>query len=152
MSVPTNTTGQAAAAASPRQEAVMGKAIPTQHPAVVLRSHFRHLRALLAVAMIAIVGLTVALVIIATDENQLSTSASSAPSVSAPDSAGIRYDGGPEEGTRGTVAPGPAAGVRYDGGPEEGSRGALTSGAPANAAPGIRYDGGPEEGTVGLGR
>jgi hypothetical protein len=35
----------------------MGKAIPTQHPAVVLRSSFNLLRALLAVAMIAIVGL-----------------------------------------------------------------------------------------------
>ena len=31
----------------------MGKAIPAQHPAVVLRSHYRHLRALLAIAMIA---------------------------------------------------------------------------------------------------
>jgi hypothetical protein len=31
----------------------MGKAIPTQHPAVVLRSHYLQLRALLAVALIA---------------------------------------------------------------------------------------------------
>ena len=42
-------------------------------------------------------------------------------------SPGTRYDGGPEEGTRGAV---PDAGTyaspatRYDGGPEEGSRGA----------------------------
>ena len=38
----------------------MGKAIPAQHPAVVLRSHYRQLRALLAIAMIAVVGLTAA--------------------------------------------------------------------------------------------
>jgi hypothetical protein len=50
-------------AAAPRQEAVMGKTIPAQHPAVVLRSHYRQLRALLAVAMIAVVGLTAAVVI-----------------------------------------------------------------------------------------
>jgi hypothetical protein len=41
----------------------MGKTIPAQHPAVVLRSHYRQLRALLAVAMIAVVGLTAAVVI-----------------------------------------------------------------------------------------
>src|ERR687895_210097 len=34
-------------------------------------------------------------------------------------------------------------GTRYDGGPEEGTRGGITSQAP----PGTRYDGGPEEGT-----
>ena len=43
----------------------MGQAIPTQHPAVVLRSHYTHLRILLAIAMIAVIGLTVALVILA---------------------------------------------------------------------------------------
>jgi hypothetical protein len=65
--------------------------------------------------------------------------------------AGIRYDGGPEEGTRGAVAA-RQPGVRYDGGPEEGSRGALSSDAPSNASPGTRYDGGPEEGSRGSGR
>ena len=59
----------------------MGQAIPTQHPAVVLRSHYRQLRALLAIAMIAVVGLTAAVVILAEDE---ATSASSATQVSAP--------------------------------------------------------------------
>jgi hypothetical protein len=41
-----------------------GQAIPTHHPAVVLRSHYR-LRALLAIAMVAVVGLTCAVVILA---------------------------------------------------------------------------------------
>jgi hypothetical protein len=130
----------------------MGKAIPAQHPAVVLRSHFTHLRALLAVAMIAVVGLSAAVVILATDDDQRSISASPAATVSAPGPDGIRYDGGPEEGTTGIVPAGPAEGLRYDGGPEEGSSGALSSSAPASEVPGIRYDGGPEEGTTGAGR
>jgi hypothetical protein len=48
----------------------MGKAIPTQHPAVVLRSNYRQLRALLAIAMTAVVGLTAALVILATNDDR----------------------------------------------------------------------------------
>src|SRR5918999_1293941 len=100
----------------------MGKAIPAQHPAVVLRSQYSHLRALLAIAMIAVVGLSAAVVILATDDDR-DTSAGSATQVSAPAPTGnTRYDGGPEEGTRGVVAA-RQPGTRYDGGPEEGSRG-----------------------------
>ena len=160
----------------------MGKAIPTQHPAVVLRSHYRQLRALLAVAMIAVVGLTAAVVILATNDDR-DTSAGSATQVSAPGPAEhpLRRPRGRHPRRR----PGPAAerplrrrprggncrahralgagavltpirstsppGVRYDGGPEEGTRGALPSDAPSNAVPGTRYDGGPEEGSRGTG-
>jgi hypothetical protein len=76
----------------------MGKAIPAQHPAVVLRSRYRQLRALLAVAMIAVVGLSAAVVILATDEAR-PTSASLASRVGAPAQAmpAQRVDGGPEE-------------------------------------------------------
>ena len=49
----------------------MGQTLPSQHPAVVLRSHFNAVRALLAVALIAVVGLTVAVVILASDEEPL---------------------------------------------------------------------------------
>ena len=105
----------------------MSKAIPMQHPAVVLRSHYRQLRALLAVAMIAVVGLAAAVVTLATNDHR--------------DSAN-----GP---TTHLSAPGPAGSTRYDGGPEEGTRGALSPGAPSNAVPGTRYDGGPEEGSRG---
>jgi hypothetical protein len=143
----------------------MGQAIPNQHPAVVLRSHFNQLRALLAVSMIAVVGLTAAVVILATDDNA-GTSAGTATQVSSPSPAGtIRYDGGPEEGTRGIV-PARQPAVRYDGGPDEGSRG-LVSAQPRvtqhQAFPGLareatgaqpdgrRYDGGPEEGSRGSG-
>jgi hypothetical protein len=47
----------------------MNQAIPTQHPAVVLRSHYLHLRTLLAIATIAIVGLTIAVVVLAATSN-----------------------------------------------------------------------------------
>ncbi len=133
----------------------MGKAIPTQHPAVVLRSHYVQLRALLATAMIAVLGLTAAVVILATDDDR-ATSAGSVTQVTAPSAAGSsRYDGGPDEGTRGII-PAPQPGVRYDGGPEEGTaaltqRSAVATVDPNSikSSPGVRYDGGPEEGTRG---
>jgi hypothetical protein len=133
----------------------MGRAIPQEHPAVVLRSHYKLLRALLAVAMIAVVGLSAAVVILAIDEDR-ETSAGSATQVSTRSPAGTtRYDGGPEEGTRGVVAA-RQPGVRFDGGPEEGSAALTQRSAPATfdpnsikSAPGVRYDGGPEEGTRG---
>ena len=122
----------------------MANAIPARHPAVVLRSHYRQLRALLAIAMIAVVGLTAAVVILATNDDH-DTDASSATQVIAPTPTGsTRYDGGPEEGSRGVV-PAQPPGTRYDGGPEEGSRGVV----PAQP-PGTRYDGGPEEGSRGV--
>ena len=125
----------------------MGQAIPRQHPAVALRSHFNALRAMLAVAMIAIVGLSAAVVILATDDDR-DQSTGSATQASTPSPSGTtRYDGGPEEGTRGGVQA-LRPGVRFDGGPEEGTRGVLSSPARANAVPAQRYDGGPEEGTA----
>ena len=103
----------------------MGQAIPTQHPAVVLRSHYTHLRILLAVAMTAVIGLSIAVAILAggpgtsaTPAADRSESARTVLVVPAP--TGQRYDGGPDEGTRGIVA---LPSTRYDGGPDEGSRG-----------------------------
>jgi hypothetical protein len=80
----------------------VSQTVPAQHPAVVLRSHYRHLRALLAIAMIAVVGLTVTVVILATDDrasSARSASPASAP-IETPDgprylhAPGQRYDGG----------------------------------------------------------
>jgi hypothetical protein len=51
---PHRTSRAAAEAATRRQEAVMGKALASQYPAVVLRSHYTAVRALLAVAMDAV--------------------------------------------------------------------------------------------------
>jgi hypothetical protein len=131
--------------------------IAPQHPAVVLRSHYVHLRVLLAVAMIAVVGLTVAVVVLAINDDGRTGLSAAAP-VSAPAQAapGVRYDGGPEEGSSGirtsnSFATSPPAGVRYDGGPEEGSSGIRTSNTVTSTPAGSRYDGGPEEGTRGLG-
>jgi hypothetical protein len=109
----------------------MGEAIPRQQPAVVLRSHFNQLRALLAVALIAVAGLTAAVVILANDSDEVAGTSSAAkpigsinygdskyvnPSTGYPTVPlsqlehplqnridGTRYDGGPEEGTRGAV-------------------------------------------------
>jgi hypothetical protein len=59
--------------------------VSTQHPAVVLRSHYLHLRALLAIAAIAVVCLSVAVVVLATDDGPSSGSTRSATPASAPD-------------------------------------------------------------------
>jgi hypothetical protein len=57
----------------------MGQAIPEQHPAVVLRSHDRLVRALLAIAAIAVVALTVAVVILAGDGNEAGGTSAAKP-------------------------------------------------------------------------
>jgi len=122
----------------------MSHTITPQHPAVVLRSAYTQLRTLLLIAMVAVVGLSTAVVILATgDDNsgsQLTAnqqravtafgSLSAAQLDAALRSAGsVRYDGGPDEGTRGPQSYAvpdvqkPVDGSRYDGGPEEGTRG-----------------------------
>jgi hypothetical protein len=65
---------------------------------------------------------------------------------------GTRFDGGPDEGTRGefgTPRVLAAPGTRFDGGPDEGTRGEF--GTPRTLPPGTRFDGGPDEGTRGAG-
>ena len=59
----------------------MSNAVTAQHPAVVLRSTYQHLRALLAIAAVAVVSLTVAVVVLAIN-NGGSTTASPATRVS----------------------------------------------------------------------
>ena len=85
----------------------MGKAVPEQHPAVVLRSHYNHLRALLIAALIAVLGLAGAVVIVANDDDTVvstSTPAIENGATGVPDTA-PRYDGGPNEGSA-DIAPG----------------------------------------------
>jgi hypothetical protein len=108
------------------QEAVMGQPIPAQHPSVVLRSHFKLVKALLAIAMVAVLALTAAVVILANDDDQLDKTSRATPAVIPQPQTlpGTRFDGGPEEGTRGVIAqPKAPAGTRFDGGPDEGTRG-----------------------------
>ena len=72
----------------------MGKAIPGQHPAVVLHSHYALVRALLAIATIAVVALTITVVVLANDGNGASGTSSAKPSHS------INYGGfNPTTGT-----------------------------------------------------
>jgi hypothetical protein len=100
----------------------MSDTISQQHPAVVLRSHYVHVRTLLVIAMVAIVALAATVVVLATRADSPSAVSTAAP-ISAPVSHGTiyhgttRYDGGPEEGTRGPDAHTLPSGNRYDGGP-----------------------------------
>jgi hypothetical protein len=132
----------------------MGKAIPSQQPAVVLRSQFNQLRALLAIVLVAGVGLTIAVVILASDSGDVSSTSSAKPIESInyggsryvnPSTGypsvplqqlerslqnsvgGTRYDGGPEEGTRG-IAPAPEPDDRSEG---DWAHGPLPPAAPA---------------------
>jgi hypothetical protein len=115
----------------------MGKAIPQQHPAVVLRSHYRAVRALLVVAMVAIVGLSGAVVIVANDDDAAST----------PNTA-LQYQESPATHAhpKGNLAVQQPTGSRYDGGPDEGTRGPFANQGPApaqdesQAHPGFRTD------------
>jgi hypothetical protein len=105
----------------PHQEATMGQAIPNQHPAVVLRSHYRQLRALLAIALVVVIGLTVAVVILATDDDQAGT----APQAAA---LGQLHYGGFNPST-GRPVTGSA------GGPEESAVAAAVGTAPSSSGP-----------------
>jgi hypothetical protein len=124
----------------------MGKAVASQHPAVVLRSHYTLVRALLAAAIVAVVGLTVAVVILATDEDELS-SATSRPIES------ISYGGFNPATGRPESAPLPQ---RESQGPsgttlerELQKFGLTPEQAVKEALPGVNRWGGPEEGTRG---
>jgi hypothetical protein len=103
----------------------MSQPISAQHPAVVLRSQYRHVRALLAVTLVAVLALAAAVVILATNNSHSGGSASTARThLSVPAGASTaRYDGGPEEGSSGPTAVPSSPTVRYDGGPEEGAAG-----------------------------
>ena len=100
--------------------------ISTQQPPVVLRSTYVQLRALLAAALVALVGMTGAVVLLATDHDAVSTASL----------------------TR-SVPAAPAAEFRLP------SHARIHGGAPVpnlsdvRGAPGTRYDGGPDEGTSG---
>jgi hypothetical protein len=94
----------------------MSHQISQQHPAVVLRSHYVHMRALLAIAMIAIVGLTITVVLLATRENSTASASSSTPVIPSGVASGTSAEGGPID-----------PGYGYGGHPERGYRGALAT-------------------------
>jgi hypothetical protein len=57
----------------------MEQAIPGQDPAVVLRSHYTVVRALLAIATLAVVALTIAAVLLATENDGAGGTSSTRP-------------------------------------------------------------------------
>ncbi len=77
----------------------------------------------IAAAVLVVVAIAVAVVLLVSDDGDSGSPAVAAPASSLSTPAGIRYDGGPEEGTRGPAAATPNFDTRYDGGPEEGTRG-----------------------------
>ena len=128
------------------QEAVMGQVIPRQHPAVVLRSQYKAVLAMLGVALVAVVALATTLVIVANDDE---TTISAQPNTHQQQilPPGTRFDGGPDEGTRGIQAAPPAElapGTRFDGGPDEGTRGPQSYWESSN--PRSSYEPTPNEG------
>jgi len=102
----------------------MGQVIPRQHPAVVLKSHYKAVRALLAAALLAIVALAAAVVILAGNDDTKVSAPVHARATQQILPQGTRFDGGPDEGTRGiSTAAAVPPGTRFDGGPDEGTRG-----------------------------
>ena len=102
----------------------MGQPIPAQHPSVVLRSHFNLVRTLLVIAIAAVVALAAVVVILANDEDQVSGGTASARPIES-----INYGGFNSATGRPAAAPvvqqqAQTPGTRYDGGPDEGTRGA----------------------------
>jgi len=92
--------------------------------------------ALLAVSIFT--ALLVALILVlAGDDSPTSGTEESAPQATHQPSA--------PQSSAASVSPNLRPGTRYDGGPEEGTRGPLTE----PASPTSRHDGGPEEGTRG---
>jgi hypothetical protein len=141
----------------------MGHPIPKQHPAVVLRAHYNAVRALLAVALVAVIALAATVVILANDDETANIAPRSAqlqpealnyggfnPATGRPATVqqetlppGTRFDGGPDEGTRGIQAQPVAPGTRFDGGPDEGTRGPQSY--PQSASPLSTYEA-PDQG------
>ena len=123
----------------------MGQVIPRQHPSVVLKSHYKAVRALLAAALIAIVALAAAVVILANDDDAKVSSQPQAQQQNLPN--GTRFDGGPDEGTRGiSTGAAPTPGTRFDGGPDEGTRGPQAQSYWQQANPRTSYQPAPDEG------
>jgi hypothetical protein len=137
-----------------------------------LRRDQRRAKTIALAAVTAFTAMLVAL-LLALDGGNAPTTDDNRPAVQAKDSSipqsrepGVRFDGGPEEGTvdvsssqllvtQNRAFPGLASvanaaqadGRPFDGGPEEGTRGVLST----EAEPSTRYDGGPEEGSRGPG-
>jgi hypothetical protein len=66
----------------------MSQSVSEQHPAVVLRSHYNHVRALLVAATVAVVVLAITVAILAVDSNDGGSSAPRAQQAQPPTATG----------------------------------------------------------------
>jgi hypothetical protein len=127
----------------------MGEAIARQHPAVVLRSQFNQLRALLAVALIAVAGLTVAVVILANDSDEASSTSAAKP-LGSINYGNSRYLNPSTDGGSRYLNPSTDGGSNYlnpsTGDPTVPFR--QLDHPPQSRIDGARYDGGPNEGSA----
>jgi hypothetical protein len=135
----------------------MGQTIPRQHPAVVLRSHYRHLQALVAVAMLAIAALAVTVVLLATDSDDVAGATSQSVGAARVESTGaqmaarraaVHGTATPEHLTLGVKTWPSAVQSDSNAAPVQASKAAGTVRIRPWAP---RYDGGPDEGTRGAG-
>jgi hypothetical protein len=101
----------------------MDQALPGQSPAVVLRSRYTLVRALLGIASVAVVALTVAVVVLANDESDAGGSSSASPTHS------INYGGFSPNSGRPESAPQPRGRSRRP------SRAPTIQGPPSEEAP-----------------
>jgi hypothetical protein len=132
-------------------EAIMSTSIPKQHPSVVLRSQYDHMKALLAVCLAVVAALATSVVLVATDDND-PAGADKRPGALGVGSLGAagamatspKHEIALRRSTAVVTVPGSA---RYDGGPDEGTRGPTRVASPTST----RFDGGPDEGTRGIG-
>ena len=83
----------------------MAQAIPRQQPAVVLRSNFNKLRALLAIVLVAVAGLTVA-VVIANHSDHVGSTSAAGPIGQSSDGAVTRGSKASEDGASRFARPG----------------------------------------------
>lgn len=79
-----------------QEEKAMSQTVPSQHPAVLLRSNYQHLRALLAIAIAVILGLTIAVVVLATSSNRSTTASPTTPSATIPQATVSNYPDAPQ--------------------------------------------------------
>ena len=89
------------------------------HPTTTIPHIHVHRSWLVALLLATVVALSLAFVLVVGGED---STPDVAPGVSSLSVDGVRYDGGPEEGSAAVSSrETPQPGVRYDGGPEEGS-------------------------------
>ena len=108
------------------------------HPAVRVSSPFGVRRTMILLGLLGLVAaalVAIALTLGGSDANTAGPEVLT-PSASridgAPLAPGTRFDGGPEEGTRGAIAAPISPGARFDGGPEEGTRGPVATASSSN--------------------